>query len=145
MKKCFKCNIEKPLSEFYKHSQMKDGHVNKCKKCNKKDVSENYQKNIDYYRAYEKTAERRKSHNERQLANQKKYRSKNNKKYKVHGIVARAMKSGKLVNPRICEKCGSKNHIVGHHDDYDKPLEVRWLCQACHIDWHSKNQALNQN
>lgn len=42
MKKCFKCGIEKPLIEFYKHPQMLDGHVNKCKDCNKKDVSENY-------------------------------------------------------------------------------------------------------
>ena len=42
MKKCFKCNLEKPLTEFYKHSKMSDGHVNKCKICNKKDVSENY-------------------------------------------------------------------------------------------------------
>lgn len=36
-KKCFKCDIEKTLSEFYKHPDMPDGTVNKCKECNRVD------------------------------------------------------------------------------------------------------------
>jgi len=42
MKKCFKCNIVKEFTEFYKNPRMADGRVNKCKECNKNDVKLNY-------------------------------------------------------------------------------------------------------
>ena len=45
-KVCFKCSEEKPLSEFYKHKQMGDGHLNKCKICTKKDAKVKYEENM---------------------------------------------------------------------------------------------------
>ena len=50
-----------------------------------------------------------------------------------------ALKSGFLVKPKKCGNCGAeKERIEGHHDDYAKPLEVRWLCPKCHKAWHRK-------
>lgn len=40
-KKCFKCELVLPISEFYKHKKMQDGHLNKCKTCTKIDVKNN--------------------------------------------------------------------------------------------------------
>jgi hypothetical protein len=42
MKECSKCGIEKPLTEFYKDRQKKDGHGSHCKSCIKKYYAEWY-------------------------------------------------------------------------------------------------------
>ena len=53
---------------------------------------------------------------------------------KVHGVVRKALKSGDLER-KPCEVCGSPTSVA-HHDDYEKPLEVRWLCYLHHSNIH---------
>ena len=46
--------------------------------------------------------------------------------------VARLISNGNLSRSDICEQCGKDGYNVPHHDDYDKPLNVVWLCLSCH-------------
>jgi len=68
---------------------------------------------------------------------------------KVHDIFEAALNSGEIERQDTCETCGAKhkykNGISGvqaHHCDYNKPLEVMWLCQPCHFEWHQNNRAI---
>lgn len=47
-------------------------------------------------------------------------------------------KRGKLI-PKPCEVCGEK--AQKHHDDYSKPLEVRWFCARHHQRHHREMAA----
>lgn len=152
-KVCFKCKSIKPLGEFYKHPRMADGHVNKCKECNKKDVRENRSLKIDYYRDYDKKRgmepHRVEARNLYQNSAEgktviKKIRSrwieKNPIKRAAQIMVGNAVRDGRITKPVSCESCGiSPKRLHGHHDDYAQPLIVRWLCPKCHKAWHDEN------
>lgn len=57
----------------------------------------------------------------------------------AHAMVQEALKFGTLVRRTECEGCSSTVNVVAHHDDYKRPLDVRWLCGTCHQAWHSKH------
>jgi len=112
---------------------MADGHVNKCKDCNKKDVRENRALKVNYYRAYDRARGNRLS--EEYL---KEYRKKCPNKYRANCMVNNAIRNNKLFRDP-CEICGATKNIHAHHDDYAKPLNVRWLCPVHHSQWHKEN------
>jgi hypothetical protein len=68
----------------------------------------------------------------------------------VHDVTEKAIKKG-ILRPENCEMCGESYRFVdgrlavqAHHDDYNKPLEVRWLCQKCHHQWHKTNAPIRR-
>lgn len=54
---------------------------------------------------------------------------------RAHSAVRGALRKG-LLKRGSCEVCGSFR-VDGHHDDYGKPLEVRWLCRKHHRAFHA--------
>jgi len=149
MKECFKCHNFLPLTDFYKHSQMADGHVNKCKACNKMDVANNRSARLEYYQEYDrkrgnlehrvkarqeysKTDAGIEAHNRAK----RKYTERNPERKRITSMVNNAVRDGKLIKPESCSECGSTGRIEGHHDDYNFPLDARWLCSKCHRHHH---------
>jgi hypothetical protein len=133
-KKCFKCNSVKPLNDFYKHQQMADGHLNKCKECTKNDANKHRYENLEAIREYDRQRSKNKDRIKASYEITKAWRQADLRRSKAHSMVARAIKSGTLQRCP-CEQCGNQKSVA-HHDDYDKPLEVRWLCQICHVQFH---------
>jgi hypothetical protein len=67
----------------------------------------------------------------------------------AQNLAEKAVVRGVLIRPSTCEECGGsgepykdgRSPIQAHHDDYNKPLDVRWLCQGCHHNWHKENRS----
>lgn len=147
MKQCFKCLNVLPLSDFYPHSQMSDGHLNKCKACTKSDSESRRMEKMKDPEWVESELERHriKARTRRQAGiglpskeqisiARKKFRAKYPEKHKAHNVVNNAIKRGRI-KKQDCQVCGSSDSEA-HHDDYSKPLDVIWLCPKHHAERH---------
>ena len=65
---------------------------------------------------------------------QAKWQSANPKATWAHAALRSGLKRG-LLERRPCEVCGDEP-ADGHHDDYSRPLDVRWLCRKHHKALH---------
>lgn len=154
MKICTKCNELKPLEDYYATSSKKDGHFNECKECTKARVSRHRLENIERIRAYDRergslqhrkenvkrTYRKRVSDPEKrrkELDYKKEYRQKNQLKKAANYIAGNAIRNGKLIR-KPCEGCGVDKNIHAHHEDYERPLDVTWLCRTCHGQRHKE-------
>ena len=147
-KPCNKCGEVKPLSGFHKNKNAKDGLCHICKECNSAKVLAWQLANPEKKKA--KQARYNKSHPEINGAWYRanpgklneacaKYRAKNPIKRKVYKKVQRALISGQLKKDVLCKYCGTYGALEAHHCNYDKPLDVQWLCVPCHRQWHVTN------
>lgn len=136
---CFKCKALKALDEFYPHPAMKDGHLNKCKECTKKDVNTRYVIAIVKIREYEKLRFQTPERKAKVLLYQRRRRHKYPEKTKARTMVNRAIRRGKIIR-QPCEICGQI--AQAHHEDYSKPLDVKWLCFEHHRIAHGQQPAL---
>lgn len=113
-------------------------------------VRENRRMNVEHYKSYEKKRAMRpdrvkaRAEYENTPAGKaardrakRSYITRNPAKRAAHVILGNAVRDGRVEKKYSCEKCGtSSGRIHGHHEDYTRPLDVIWLCAACHSERH---------
>ena len=62
--------------------------------------------------------------------------------WRAYRAIQRAVRDGTLVR-QPCEQCRSTVFVEAHHDNYDKPLEVHWLCHNHHMKEHARRRTAN--
>lgn len=122
--RCGSCKEVKHKDCFNKKKSRKTGRQCYCRACQTVQRRNHYINNVEDYKR------------------KNKLRSQTSQKSKVAWAARYAITTGKLVR-QPCEECGAEK-TDAHHDDYAKPLEVRWLCRSHHRQWHVDNgEALN--
>ena len=133
MKTCSACNEEKPISDFQVRKASNDGLTSSCKSCLKIRDAARYIKEKDYrlarHKLYMKTDNGRIAHKKASQA----WKGRNAVRRAANLILGHAVRAGKVIR-LPCFVCGAKAHA--HHPDYDRPLDVIWLCPKHHKEAH---------
>jgi len=146
---CKDCKEEKDINLFSKNNTYKSGYSSTCKACHAKKTRE-YRRtekgrkaHLESLKKYQKTEAYKKSRKKYEMSEQgrekrrehaEQHRQRHPEKKKCREITYCAIKKGDLIR-KPCEKCGNKK-VQAHHDDYSKPMDVRWLCVKCHNEHH---------
>lgn len=141
---CKHCAQDKPAEGFYKSSP------SKCKECTKDAVNKHRQANLERVRAYDRLrgsqahrvaarAEYRKTsaYAESHEAAAKRWAAKHPERKRAAEAVNNAIRDRRLTRWPVCAVPECEGKPQAHHPDYDRPLDVVWLCQPHHKQAHS--------
>jgi len=137
-KTCFKCQCEKPLSEFYAHRNMADGHLNKCKDCTRTDAAAHRhgggrEKVLAYDRQRAKSPERK----AKASATVAEWRLNFPDRRSAQVALGNAVRNAQIKPWPTCALPNCDKKPEAHHADYSRPLDVVWLCAAHHKQAHA--------
>lgn len=141
MKICCRCEKEKPLTRFFKNRRSKDGLTYHCADCANSWNRATYARDRERIQATNKKWRENNQDKHREAHNMatRKYEINNPKIRYAQVRVRESLKQRKLAK-KGCEVClkiyGIEAPAHAHHSDYNKPLELLWLCPKHHKAWH---------
>ena len=98
-----------------------------------------FKKNREYYRQH--NSQYKKEYPEKCGKYRDDWDSRNPEKHKAHHLVTNMVYTEKIKKPSTCSLCHIVCRTQAHHDDYSKPKDFVWLCDACHRLKH-KNDSI---
>ena len=133
LRRCSRCGEMKPLDAFSKRKQSPDGLNHHCRKCRSQVWKTEYrhastERNYEHVLALGRGYKRRSGY----------WKARNPEHERARAKLHYAVSTGRIVKPTVCEDCGKTALLHGHHEDYARPLDVRWLCSICHGLQHRK-------
>lgn len=135
---CRKCKAAAYMREWYAKKSMRERQemiARRDPEAVRRNDRRRYERNRDERK--ERMAEWHRANPQASVESTRAWRKANPEKYRAQTALNNAVRDGRVAKPAECEGCGERaERIEGHHDDYSKPLEVRWLCTACHNDEH---------
>ena len=132
VKRCYKCGIEKDASDYCKDSSNKDGLFSWCKECAAKHHRNWYSVDVELRRDVRRDYVN--NHKSEISEYDYEYRTTNRNKKNAQLAVKNALCRGDI-DKQPCFICGDNAHA--HHPDYDRPLDVVWLCPMHHMQTHA--------
>jgi len=130
-KRCPTCKINKPIEQFNRNAHMPDGLAGQCRACRAahRSTPEYKAKAAAYLRRWNAAHPGSRHRN---------YRDPDHSRDLARFNLRNWVRRGKIQKPDRCESCGAKSpRLHGHHSDYSKPAEVKWLCPLCHAREHT--------
>lgn len=131
---CSMCRKELPTEAFRSNAARRDGLHSSCRLCEKARLRGDSA-------ALERKQARDRAREELRAPRRRTGRRESRKDplhARVRRKLQRAAQAGKVVRPDACSQCDAVGPVEGHHADYGRPLDVEWLCPACHGQRHRK-------
>ncbi len=130
--------IANQSKEYYKKNKTEIlKKVEKYRKLNKEKISlREAKKRLSDPDRFEKNRlkhrEWAKKNREKLCLYQRRWYQNNKEKRRAHVILSRAIKKKIIMRSDTCQECNKIAKTEGHHENYNEPLNVVWVCKKCH-------------
>lgn len=148
--RCCRCKSVKPIADF---ATVRKRAITKCRRCDAERVRKARTANVERARALARrkywadvdrsrreARERAKTERSRKIncAAVRRYRKKHPARVRAQQLLRLAIKRGDIVRPSACQiaGCNRSDRLHAHHADYDRPLQVIFVCAEHHEHIH---------